>query len=55
MVLTSGVTMAFNTALIASFGILSSPATLLIGSFHIAFFISFGETVWLIFKGSRRS
>ena len=50
MVLVSGIAMAFNAALIALFRILSSLATLLIGSFCIAFFISFGETVWLISK-----
>ena len=53
--LASSIATAFNAALIALFKILSSPAALLIGSFHIAFFISFGETVWLIFRGSRRS
>ena len=55
MVLTSSVATAFNTALIILFKILFSPATLLIGSFYIVSFISFGETVWLIFRGSRRS
>ena len=43
--LASGIIIASNTALIALFRILSSPATLLIGSFYIASFISFGETV----------
>ena len=54
-VLTSSVAMAFTAALIALFKILSSPAALLVGSFHITSFISFSETVWLIFRGSRRS
>ena len=53
--LASKVAIASNTALIASFGILSGPATLLIGSFYIAFFISFSKTVWLISKGRGRS
>ena len=55
MVLASGIATAFNTALIALFKILSSPATLLIGSFRIASFISFSETIWLIFRGKERS
>ena len=53
--LASSVATAFTAALIALFGILSSPAALLVGSFYIAFFISFSETVWLIFRSSRRS
>ena len=53
--LASGVATASNAALIASFGILSRPAALLVGSFRIVSFISFSKTVWLIFKGSRRS
>ena len=54
MALVNSVAIAFNTALIALFKILSSPATLLIGSFHIASFIFFSETVWLIFKSNKR-
>ena len=54
MVLASGIATAFNTALIALFRILSSPATLLVGSFHIVSFISFSETIWLIFKSKER-
>ena len=53
-VLISGIATAFNAALIALFKILFSPATLLIGSFHIASFISFSETIWLISKGRGR-
>ena len=45
MVLVSGVATASNIALIALFRILSSPATLLVGSFRIASFISFGKTI----------
>ena len=54
-VLASGIATASNAALIALFRILSGPATLLIGSFRIAFFISFSETIWLIFKGKGKS
>ena len=52
--LVSGVAIAFNVVLIALFRILSSLAALLIGSFCITFFIFFSETVWLIFRGSKR-
>ena len=45
MVLASGIATVFNTALIALFRILSSPVTLLVGSFRIASFISFSETL----------
>ena len=45
MALASSVTTAFNTALIALFRILSSSTALLIGSFHIVFFISFSVTI----------
>ena len=55
MVLASGVVTAFNTALIALFRILFSPAALLVGSFHIASFISFSVTIWLIFRSKERS
>ena len=47
----SGIITAFNAVLIALFGILSGPAALLIGSFCIAFFISFKEIVWFISRG----
>ena len=53
--LASSVATVFNTVLIALFRIPSSPTTLLIGSFHIVFFISFGVTIWLISKGKGRS
>ena len=52
--LASGVATASTAALIVLFRILSSPTTLLIKSFRIVSFISFNETVWLIFRGSRR-
>ena len=52
--LVNGIAIASNIALIALFKILSSPAALLVGSFRIASFISFSETVWLIFKNNRR-
>ena len=48
--LASGVAMASNAVLIALFGILSGPAALLVGSFRIVSFISFGVTIWLISK-----
>jgi len=54
MVLASGIAIASNAALIALFRILSSLAALLVGSFYIASFISFGETIWLIFRGRGR-
>ena len=54
-VLASSITTASTAALIALFRILFSLAALLIKSFHIVSFISFSETVWLIFKSSRRS
>ena len=54
-VLASSIAIAFTAVLIALFRILFSLTALLIGSFYIAFFIFFGETVWLIFRGSRRS
>ena len=50
-VLANSVVKAFNTALIALFRILFRPTTFLLGSFHIASFISFIITVWLIFRG----
>ena len=53
--LISSIATASNTALIALFRILSGPVTLLIGSFYIASFISFSETIWLIFKGRGKS
>jgi hypothetical protein len=53
--LASGVAIASNAALIASFGILSGPAALLVGSLRIASVISFGETIWLISRGRGRS
>ena len=53
-VLASSIAIASNAVLIALFRILSSPATLLIESFRIASFISFSETIWLIFKGKER-
>ena len=53
--LVNGIAMASTAALIALFRILFSPTALLIGSFYIASFISFGETVWLIFRDSGRS
>ena len=46
--LVSGVTITSTAALIALFRILSSPGTLLVGSFYIASFISFTDIVWLI-------
>ena len=42
-------------ALIALFKILFSLITLPIGSFYIASFISFSETIWLISKGKGKS
>jgi hypothetical protein len=50
-VLASGVVKASNTALIVLFKILSGPTAFLVGSFCIAFFISFVVTVWLISRG----
>ena len=44
------VVIASNAVLIALFRILSSPVTLPIGSFRIAFFIFFSKTTWLIFR-----
>ena len=52
--LASSVATAFNTALIALFGILSGSTTLLVESFYIISFISFSVTIWLIFKGKGR-
>ena len=54
-VLTSSIATAFNAVLIALFRILFSLITLLVGSFCIIFFISFNKTVWLIFRGKRKS
>ena len=51
VVLVSGVIKAFNIALIALFKILFRPTTFLVGNFHIASFIFFIVTVWLIFRG----
>ena len=53
--LASGIATASNTALIASFRILSSLAALLVGSFRIISFISFSKTIWLISIGRGRS
>ena len=39
------ITIASNIALIALFGILSSLAALLVGSFYIVSFISFSNTI----------
>ena len=44
-VFTKGIVTASNIALIALFRILSGLAALLIGSFRIASFISFSETI----------
>ena len=54
MALVSGVTIAFTAALIALFGILSSPSTLPVGSFYIVSFISFTDIMWLILIGGGR-
>ena len=54
MVLASSIAIASNAALIALFRILSGPAALLVGSFYIASFISFSETIWLISRGRGR-
>ena len=54
-VFTKGIVIASNAALIALFRILSGPAAFLIGSFCIVSFISFSETLWLIFIGRGRS
>ena len=51
VVLASGVVKAFNAALITLFRILSGPTTFPVKSFHIASFIFFIVTVWLIFRG----
>ena len=55
VVSTKSVVIAFNAALITLFRILSGPVTLLIGSFCIAFFIFFGKTIQLIFRGRGKS
>ena len=50
----SGVTIASAAALIALFGILSSPSILLIESLYMASFISFTDIMWLILiRGGR--
>ena len=49
--LASGVAIASAAALIALFGILSSPSTLPVGSFCMVSFISFTDIVWLILIG----
>ena len=54
-VLANSVATASNAVLIALFRIPSSPAALLIGSFRIVSFISFGVTIWLISRGKGRS
>ena len=51
MALVSGITITSAATLIALFRILSSPNTLLIGSFYIVSFISFTDIVWLILIG----
>ena len=53
--LASGVAIASNAALIALFGILLGPTALLVGSLHMASFISFSKTIWLISRGRGRS
>ena len=54
MALVSGITITSAAALIALFRILSSPNTLLIGSFYIASFIFFTDIMWLISIGGGR-
>ena len=51
MALVSGIAITSTAALIALFRILSSPSTLLVGSFCIVSFISFTDIVWLILIG----
>jgi len=43
--LASSIAIASNAALIASFRILLGPTALLVGSLHIASFISFSKTI----------
>ena len=50
-VLINSIVKASNIALITSFRILFRPTTFLVGNFHIASFIFFIITVWLIFRG----
>ena len=54
MALVSSITIASAAALIALFRILSSPNTLPVGSFYIAFFICFTDIMWLILIGGKR-
>ena len=54
MALVNSITITSAAALIALFRILSSPNTLPVGSFYMAFFISFTDIVWLISIGGGR-
>ena len=55
VVLVNSIIKAFNTALIALFKILFRPTIFLVGSFCIASFIFFSETIQLIFKSKGKS
>ena len=55
MALVSGITITFTATLIALFGILFSPNTLLVGNFYIASFIFFTNIMWLISIGEKRN
>ena len=52
--LVSSITITSVTTLITLFRILSSPSTLLVGSFYIVSFISFTDIMWLISIGGGR-